>query len=176
MTSNLSVNKTKDKDRSSSTKSIQNFNSLIANNTNKLILANNKNSSFYYMTKNKRALEVEGYFSAESKYLEVNRVVSKEIIPNSNNIDNIWINHLHYCFPRPMKQEEMIERPRTPWSFPMSIWSRQFYYEYEGEPEEAYFQAFEHDFSRCNFNKDLRNNAEQLNELKWIIWEKYKKM
>lgn len=95
---------------------------------------------------------------------------------NFKNLDSLWIKHLNHCHPRPRKDEEFIARPRTPWSFPISIWAKQFYYEYEGENEESFIKAFTYDFNRCNFAKDLKNDTELLESLKEYLRSLYKKM
>jgi hypothetical protein len=112
----------------------------------------------------------------KNKVLVVNSVNCKSISQNSYNLDDMWINHLHFCYPRPLKEEDLIVRQRTPWSFPISIWARQFYYDYEGEGDEAYFAAFEHDFNRCNFSKELKNDQNLVDDLKILLWDYYKKM
>jgi hypothetical protein len=45
-----------------------------------------------------------------------------------------FINLLKYCVPRPEKKLLIITRPRTPWTFPKSIWAM-YDYQYEGETE-----------------------------------------
>lgn len=111
-----------------------------------------------------------------NNFIVVNTVNCKPISQNSYNIDDMWINHLHFCYPRPLKEEDLVVRQRTPWSFPISIWARQFYYDYEGEGDEAYFAAFDHDFNRCNFAKELKNDQSLVDDLKNLLWEYYKKM
>jgi hypothetical protein len=45
-----------------------------------------------------------------------------------------FIKLLDFCFPRPEKKLIIVTRPRTPWTFPISIWAM-YDYQYEGEPE-----------------------------------------
>lgn len=115
--------------------------------------------------------------NTESKdRLQITNVSKSFVAPNNRNVDGLWIKHLMHCHPRPRKDEEFVERPHTPWSFPLSIWSRQFYYEYEGESEETYNKAFTFDFNRCNFLKDMKNDPEQLEVLREMMKVLYKKM
>ena len=67
------------------------------------------------------------------------------------------------------------KRPRTPWTFPSSIWAY-YGYDYEGEPESAYNNAFEFDYNRCNFSKDKDLSSDDEFELKNILKNKYKKI
>lgn len=96
--------------------------------------------------------------------------------PNYLNVDSLWINHLHYCHPRPKKDKEKIERIRTPWTFPISIWAKLFSYEYNGEGEEIMTNAFEYDFNRCAFHKDFKNEESSLEELKEYLRSNYNKI
>lgn len=41
---------------------------------------------------------------------------------------------LQFCEPRPEKEKLIINRPRTPWEFKISIWAA-WDYSYEGEPD-----------------------------------------
>ena len=67
------------------------------------------------------------------------------------------------------------KRPRTPWTYSSSIWAY-YGYEYEGEPESVYNNAFEFDYNRCNFGKDKDLQNEDEYELKNILRSKYKKI
>ena len=108
--------------------------------------------------------------------LLVNKVIKREISQNDKNIDENWYSHIFYCVPRPEKIEEIENRVRTPWSFPISIWSRQFNYLYEGEPDEAYYCAFDFDFNRCKFEKDMKKDIASIDELKAYLWNYYKRI
>ena len=97
-----------------------------------------------------------------------------EINPDVITFDNGYVKNIKYCYPRPEKNM-LKKRPRTPWSFPISIWA--FYgYEYEGEPESVYNNAFEFDYERCNFGKDKDLPPDDEFELKNILKYKYKKI
>jgi len=41
---------------------------------------------------------------------------------------------LQFCEPRPEKEKLVINRPRTPWEFKISIWAA-YDYNYEGESD-----------------------------------------
>ena len=97
-----------------------------------------------------------------------------EINPDVILPDNGYTKNIKYCVPRPEKNM-LKKRPRTPWSFSSSIWSY-YGYEYEGEPESVYNNAFEFDYNRCNFTKDRDLPSEDEFELKNILKNKYKKM
>ena len=88
--------------------------------------------------------------------------------------NNGYIKNIKYCYPRPEKNM-LKKRPRTPWTFSSSIWAY-YGYEYEGEPESVYNNAFEFDYERCNFKKDKDLPSEDEFELKNILKNKYKKM
>ena len=96
-----------------------------------------------------------------------------EINPEVITYDN-YLKNIKYCVPRPEKNM-LKKRPRTPWSFPSSIWAY-YGYEYEGEPESVYNNAFEFDYERCNFGKDKDLSTEDEIDLKNILKSKYKKM
>lgn len=116
-------------------------------------------------------------FIKEEEKISINILSKKEIYPNYKNIDAHWMLHLHHCVPRPKKDEKLDTRIKTPWAFPISFWSRQYNYLEKGEGEEEYFQAFEYDFNRCNFNKDFRGeNGRELMEAKSYLWNLYKKI
>jgi len=68
------------------------------------------------------------------KKYEIYKVGKKEITVNLKVIDITYRNLLHFCEPRPEKREEKSERPRTPWTFPVSIWAG-YGYKYEDDTE-----------------------------------------
>lgn len=117
---------------------------------------------------------IQSYRDNIEHILKVEFVNNLNIEPNYCNIDCHWSKKLKYCVPRPCKDEIVLDRPRTPWSFPISIWAKQYNYNYSGESEVLYKKAFEHDFNRCNFNKDTKSNTENLNKLKDLLWIFYK--
>ena len=97
-----------------------------------------------------------------------------EINPEVISTEGNYLKNIKYCFPRPEKNM-LKKRPRTPWSFSSSIWAY-YGYDYEGEPESAYNNAFEFDYDRCNFSKDKDLSADDEIDLKNILRSRYKKM
>ena len=69
----------------------------------------------------------------KSKY-EIFSVGKKEISVNLKVIDANYTSLLHVCEPRPEKHEPKTHRPRTPWTFGVSIWAREGY-SFDDEPE-----------------------------------------
>jgi len=99
--------------------------------------------------------------------------VSKKIINiNRNVVDEYYNKQLRFAEPRPPKIINRFVKPRTPWSFPISIWAY-YGYEYEGDDESYLDQCFEFDFNRCLFNKDFKDEA-QLAELKKMLRVRYR--
>ena len=54
---------------------------------------------------------------------------------NEHVITDEYRSLLKHCEPRPRKDKKIEIKPRTPWSFPISIWNTYFEYNYEGETE-----------------------------------------
>ena len=94
--------------------------------------------------------------------------INVEINPDVINSKS-YVNNLNNCIPRPEYNKKRKKRPRTPWSFPVSIWAW-YGYDYNGEQDSSYNNAFEFDYERCNFSKDKDL------ELKNILKERYKKL
>ena len=112
----------------------------------------------------------------DPKKFIITKVANKNVDINSEVIDSKnYLNNLKYCIPRPELNKKRKKRPRTPWSFPVSIWSY-YGYDYEGEPDKTYNNAFEFDYERCNFSKDKDLSEEDEYELKNILRERYKKL
>ena len=104
-----------------------------------------------------------------TKVAQTNVLINPEVISTDG-----YKNQIKYCIPRPGK-DALKKRPKTPWTFPTSIWA---YYGYDinGEPDSAYNNAFEFDYNRCNFGKDKDLPAEEEFDLKNILRNKYKQM
>ena len=112
----------------------------------------------------------------DKKRFIVTKVAHKNVEINPEVIDSKnYINKLKYCIPRPELDKKRKKRPRTPWSFPVSIWSW-YGYDYNGEPDNAYNKAFEFDYDRCNFIKDKDLSEDDEYELKNILRERYKQL
>ena len=104
-----------------------------------------------------------------TKVAQTNVEINPEVISSDG-----YIKLIKFCVPRPEKTN-LKKRPRTPWSFPASIWA--FYgYDINGEPESAYNNAFEFDYNRCNFGKDKDLTGDDEFDLKTILRSKYKQM
>ena len=111
----------------------------------------------------------------QKKYI-ITKVAFKNVEINSEVIDSKkYKNKLKYCIPRPELDRKKKKRPRTPWTFPVSIWAY-YGYEYEGEPDNVYNNAFEFDYERCKFSKDKDLSEDDEYELKQILRERYKKL
>ena len=119
--------------------------------------------------------EEENEIGDPKKFI-VTKVAHKNVEVNPEVIDSKnYINNLKYCIPRPELDKKRKKRPRTPWSFPISIWSW-YGYDFNGEPENAYNNAFEFDYERCNFGKDKDLSEDEEFELKNILRERYQKL
>ena len=91
---------------------------------------------------------------------------------NYNVLNENLSKNIFFSEPRPEKIIDKFVKPRTPWSFPISIWAY-YGYEYEGISEEYLNSCFEFDFNRCQFHKDFKDEA-SLAELKKFLWERYR--
>ena len=106
----------------------------------------------------------------------ITKVAHRNVEINSEVINpKTYISNLKNCIPRPEYNKKGKKRPRTPWSFPVSIWAW-YGYDYNGEPESIYNNAFEFDYERCNFSKDKDLSENNEYELKNILKERYKKL
>ena len=79
------------------------------------------------------------------------------------------------CVPRPEKKIIKKKRPRTPWTFPISIWAY-YKYNYEGDNEDLINGAFEFDFNRGQYTKDKDLSEEQLPAFKDFLRTRYPKI
>ena len=76
------------------------------------------------------------------------KAISKKIVKvNLNVVDEDYHKNIRFTEPRPLRIINKFVKPRTPWTYPISIWSY-YEYEYEGEPEEYLDQCFDFDFKR----------------------------
>lgn len=85
------------------------------------------------------------------------------------------MNQLKCCEPRPERQLNRFIKPRTPWTFPVSIWATYYDISYEGEKSQVLSDAFEHDFERCQMNTFIKNE-ELTTQVKEILRDYYPKM
>ena len=79
---------------------------------------------------------------------------------------------ISFSEPRPEKIINKFVKPRTPWSYPISIWAY-YDYEYDDVPESYLDKCFEFDFNRCQFNKEFKDE-ESYNTLKAMLRERYR--
>ena len=86
-----------------------------------------------------------------------------------------YIKMIKFCVPRPENILNLKKRPKTPWSFPVSIWAW-YGYDYNGETEDKVNSAFEFDYNRCKFEKDKDLSAEDEIDLKDTLKKKYPKI
>ena len=91
---------------------------------------------------------------------------------NQSVINENFMKNILFSEPRPEKIIDKFVKPRTPWSFPISIWAY-YGYDYDGISEDYLDECFEFDFNRCQFNKDFKDE-ESLSELKKFLRERYR--
>ena len=91
---------------------------------------------------------------------------------NKNVINEDYRKTLTFSEPRPEKILNKFVKPRTPWSFPVSIWAS-YDYEYDDVPESYIDKCFEFDFNRCQFNKEFKEE-ESLNKLREFLRARYR--
>ena len=104
--------------------------------------------------------------------ITIKSISKKTVKPNHNVITENYIKNIKFTEPRPLKIINKFIKPRTPWTFPISIWAY-YDYEYEGDSEEYLDQCFDFDFKRCQFHKDFKDNNDY-NELRKILRERYR--
>ena len=101
--------------------------------------------------------------------------ISKQIIKiNRNVLNEDYRKNIKFTEPRPLKIINKFVKPRTPWTYPISIWAY-YGYDYEGDSEEYLDQCFEFDFKRCQFEKDFKDE-ESYNELKLMLRKRYREI
>ena len=82
---------------------------------------------------------------------------------------------LKYCDARPSRILDKFIKPRTPWSYPISIWKTYYDLSYEGDSVDYLSEVFEHDFERCNMNNFIKNE-DMTRQIKGILRLNYRKM
>ena len=99
--------------------------------------------------------------------------ISKIVVKiNKNVINENYRKNLTFSEPRPERILNKFIKPRTPWSFPVSIWAN-YGYEYDDVSESYLDKCFEFDFNRCQFNKEFKDE-ESLNKLKEFLRPRYR--
>ena len=91
----------------------------------------------------------------------VNTISKIKISYNKNVINEDYRKMIKFSEPRPEKLKNKFIKPKTPWSFPKSIWAY-YGYNYEGETEEYLNKCFKFDFDRCQFSKDFKSDSSYL--------------
>ena len=102
----------------------------------------------------------------------VDTISKIQVKVNQNVINENLAKNIVFSEPRPEKIINKFVKPRTPWSFPISIWAY-YGYDYEGDSEEYLNECFEFDFNRCQFYKDFKDE-DSLSELKRFLRERYR--
>jgi len=52
---------------------------------------------------------------------------------NSKVVDSEYNPLIKHCLPRPVMKETKKKKPRTPWTFSISIWASLYDYDYKGD-------------------------------------------
>ena len=104
--------------------------------------------------------------------ITVDTISNLHVKVNLNVISENLTKNIVFSEPRPEKIINKFVKPRTPWSFPISIWAY-YGYEYDGVSEDYLDKCFEFDFNRCQFYKDFKDE-ESLAELKRFLRAKYR--
>ena len=104
--------------------------------------------------------------------ITVDTISKIQVKVNQNVINENLAKNIVFSEPRPEKIINKFVKPRTPWSFPISIWAY-YGYDYEGDTEDYLDDCFEFDFNRCQFYKDFKDE-ESLSELKKFLRERYR--
>ena len=107
--------------------------------------------------------------------IRIKNIGKIEVKLNNNVVDENYQKLIKFCEARPSRNLENFIKPKTPWVFPVSIWSTLFDLKYEGEREEILNDAFEHDFERCQFITFIKNE-DIVAELKKQLRVYYKNM
>ena len=104
--------------------------------------------------------------------ITVDTICKMHIKYNPKIIDENYRKLFKFSVPRPEKNLNKFIKPRTPWSFPISIWAY-YGYEYNDVPESYLKQCFNFDFERCQFFKDFKTE-ESLTSLKFFLKDRYR--
>ena len=107
-----------------------------------------------------------------NKEITVTTIAKRKINENFNVIDDTYRTTLKFCEPRPTRQINRFVKPRTPWTFPISIWAK-YDYNYDGINNDYLNKCFEHDFKRCQLEKEFITEK-ALYQVKDILRDNYK--
>ena len=107
-----------------------------------------------------------------NKEITITTIGKRKIKENLHVIDDTYRTTLKFCEPRPIRQINRFIKPRTPWTFPISIWAK-YDYNFDGVNSEYLDECFEHDFKRCQLEKEFITEK-ALYQVKDILREHYK--
>ena len=104
--------------------------------------------------------------------ITVDTICKMHIKYNPKIVDENYRKLFKFSVPRPEKNLNKFIKPRTPWSFPISIWAY-YGYEYNDVPNSYLNQCFKFDFDRCQFFKDFKTE-EAMDSLKIFLKQRYR--
>ena len=104
--------------------------------------------------------------------ITVDTICKMKIKYNPNIIDDNYRKLIKFSIPRPEKNLNKFIKPRTPWSFPISIWAY-YGYDYNDVSSSYLNQCFKFDFERCQFFKDFKTD-EALDSLRLFLKQRYR--
>ena len=104
--------------------------------------------------------------------IKVDTICKMNIKYNNKVIDENYRKFFKFSIPRPEKIINKFIKPRTPWTFPVSIWAY-YGYDYNDISNSYLNQCFKFDFDRCQFNKDFKTE-EALDDLKLFLKQRYR--
>ena len=104
--------------------------------------------------------------------ITVDTICKMNIKYNPHIIDENYRKLFKFSVPRPEKNLNKFIKPRTPWSFPISIWAS-YGYEYNDVSASYLNQCFKFDFERCQFFKDFKSE-EALDSLRIFLKQRYR--
>ena len=139
--------------------------------------ASNNNLEDLSKTQNVEKIKIApiGIFSLDTSQkisINVDTVCKMNIKFNKKVIDDGYRKLIKFSEPRPEKIIDKFIKPRTPWSFPSSIWAY-YGYDYNGVSDKYLNQCFKFDFDRCQFQKDFKTE-ESLDLLRAFLKERYR--
>ncbi|MCQ2819743.1 MAG: hypothetical protein MJ252_20960, partial [archaeon] len=103
--------------------------------------------------------------------IPISDIAIKTVSVNHQVINELYRSNLRYTQPRPVKIINRFVKPRTPWTYPISIWAY-YDYDYEGDSEDYINKCFEFDFERACIYKDIKD-SDKLEEVKKYLRTKY---
>ena len=160
----------KEKEKEKDKKDISNMNTNNKNNNNIETTAE-ENITNISATKTESAFNLT-MLPKKDISIEVNIISKITVKVNKLVINDEYRKMINFCEPRPEKIVNKFIKPRTPWTYPISIWAY-YDYEYDDVPESYLDKCFEFDFNRCNFNKEVKEE-DVYNRLKAFLRARYR--